>query len=37
MNELEDTENESRTNPVGNEIIKEHLVFILMNEHVLLY
>lgn len=37
MNELEDTENESRTNPVGMKIIKEHLVFILMNEHVLLY
>lgn len=38
MNELEDTENESRTNPVGNENNKkEHLVFILMNEHVLLY
>ncbi len=37
MNELEDTENESRTNPVGNENNKRTSCFILMNEHVLLY
>lgn len=28
MNELEDTENESRTNPVGNENNKKNILFL---------